>query len=814
MRLAGIVALLCLSGCRSPATMDLDQLYAAAQDQLQHGLLSQALTMADQGIAVTAGDPSSVAAWRYRLFRAEIRLIQREPADALPALREPLPNSKAFDSLRAKQRCLNGQLQISEDLVEAVKTLQAAESLARTAGDLDVAFDARVLRGQAEMRLEQWMEAGATLSAVIKEASDRKDDYRLALALINLGRGYLGRDRFDEALPYFERAASLRRVAVRITGAALTNAGICHTRLGDFPRGRDMLTRAVEAHKTSAPRFLGEALGELGTTYLLARDIPQAITYLEEALRVARDAKLFDSAQLWASNLAAAQIERGSWDQAEHFNQQSRALRQAGDSAGLVYNILNDAQIAAGRHQRFEAATLYTAALAGAGTDPFVAAEAHAGLARLDLAEGRLAKSATRFEAALELIERTQADLARTDYKLTYLTRITRLYGEYIDTLVAQGRFERALEIADSSRARVLAGRHGVAGASRTSVREFQRTAQRSRSTLILYRLGSDRSDAWAVTPTAVVHTSLPPAAEIEALVGAYQEAITESLISPMQTASAGSQLYTMLVAPFARLLPPGAPVFVSPDGALNRLNFETLPVDGPRPHYWIEDVAVAVAPSLSMLASARPRHTSADASTVLLIGDPAPSDPKFARLQYATAEMAAVVAAFPSTIVYDGQRASPTAFREAHPERFGLIHFTAHAIANVESPLDSAVVLAPDASGYKLYARDVAAYRLDADLVTISACRSAGDRAYSGEGLVGFAWAFLHAGARRVLAGLWDVDDQSTSVLMTRVYAELAKGQTPTAALRSAKLHLIRKRGSVAKPYYWGAFVLIAAAP
>ena len=111
-------------------------------------------------------------------------------------------------------------------------------------------------------------------------------------------------------------------------------------------------------------------------------------------------------------------------------------------------------------------------------------------------------------------------------------------------------------------------------------------------------------------------------------------------------------------------------------------------------------------------------------------------------------------------------------------------MHFTAHAEANAESPLDSAVILSRDdnapAGGYKLYARDVAERPLSADLVTISACRSAGERTYAGEGLVGFAWAFLRAGARRVIAGLWDVDDRSTAALMGRVYQASLQGPRP----------------------------------
>jgi CHAT domain-containing protein len=96
---------------------------------------------------------------------------------------------------------------------------------------------------------------------------------------------------------------------------------------------------------------------------------------------------------------------------------------------------------------------------------------------------------------------------------------------------------------------------------------------------------------------------------------------------------------------------------------------------------------------------------------------------------------------------------------------------------------------------------------------VTISACRSAGERTYAGEGLVGFAWAFLRAGAQRVIAGLWDVDDRSTASLMGQVYARVAAGASPGDALRAAKLEMIRSGAATAKPYYWAPFQLFVGA-
>jgi CHAT domain-containing protein len=184
--------------------------------------------------------------------------------------------------------------------------------------------------------------------------------------------------------------------------------------------------------------------------------------------------------------------------------------------------------------------------------------------------------------------------------------------------------------------------------------------------------------------------------------------------------------------------------------------------------------------------------------------------DPSFPQLRYASAEMSAVSKAFAGrTAVYRADQATPGRYRDAMPDQFGVVHFTAHAAANAESPLDSAVILSKDGSGYKLYARDVAEQPLSADLVTISACRSAGERTYAGEGLVGFAWAFLRAGAQRVIAGLWDVDDRSTADLMGHVYAEIAQGRSPAAALRAAKLAMIARGGAAAKPYYWAPFQL-----
>jgi CHAT domain-containing protein len=248
------------------------------------------------------------------------------------------------------------------------------------------------------------------------------------------------------------------------------------------------------------------------------------------------------------------------------------------------------------------------------------------------------------------------------------------------------------------------------------------------------------------------------------------------------------------------------------PDGALHQLNPETLVAATPVPHYWIADVTVSVAPSISVLAAA-PQTTPAAAGpsrSILIIGDPISPDPAFPRLANASREIARIADRFPvdARTVFAGARADPHAYLGSDPARYAFIHFAAHATANREAPLESAVVLSPADDASKLYARDILRIPIRAELVTISACRGAGSRTYAGEGLVGLTWAFLTSGAKNVIAALWNVDDASTSVLMEEVYTRLADGDDAADALRRSKLALASSSTAYRKPYYWAPFL------
>jgi CHAT domain-containing protein len=197
---------------------------------------------------------------------------------------------------------------------------------------------------------------------------------------------------------------------------------------------------------------------------------------------------------------------------------------------------------------------------------------------------------------------------------------------------------------------------------------------------------------------------------------------------------------------------------------------------------------------------------------SLLLLGNAIAPNPDYPDLRKAAAEMEIVEKHFPSTQqhVFAREQATPAAYLASRPEQFSYIHFVAHGTASRMSPLDSAIVLSKAGAqddSFKLYARDIIHRPLRADLVTISTCYGAGSRAYSGEGLVGLSWAFLRAGAHNVIGALWEVSDVSTPQLMDELYGSLQKGNSPEAALRSAKLSLLHSSSGFRKPFYWAPF-------
>ena len=329
---------------------------------------------------------------------------------------------------------------------------------------------------------------------------------------------------------------------------------------------------------------------------------------------------------------------------------------------------------------------------------------------------------------------------------------------------------------------------------------------------------------------------------------------------------SIGKRLYRQLIEPAADAVAGSRRLLISPDGPLHALPWGALiretETDGET--YLAQWKPLHVVLSATVYAQlkkrrSRSRNDLKPASIRLAaFGDPLfPGSAEYRgdfrvrsaidrglfdgweSLPHTRREIERIAALYPSeaTRIYLGAEATEEAVKAVvRRQPFGsaaqteggmdVLHFATHGHLDNRSPLDSAVVLTiPKESGNGLDNGLLQVWeifegvRFDADLVVLSACASALGEEQVGEGLIGLTRAFQYAGARSVVASLWNVQDQATSELMVRFYRYLNEGLAKDEALRAAQSELIRgeievegEDGKVrvrdySAPYYWAPF-------
>jgi CHAT domain-containing protein len=744
-------------------------------------------------------DPLSTAHWKFRLLQAEALTGLAKNDDAAALLANPVPAGRGLEQEEARRLIDLASLRQGRP-DEANGYLTQARAIVK---DPELQIRIHLVQGQVRIRAQDIASADKEFQAGLDAATRLGRTDWQALALNNLCYIRKTQARHEQAIEFCKRSIQLAEAsgALRTAVFAHNNVGSVYAYLGDFPAAFEHQRKSVEQCRAmGAKPSLMTGLGELGLTHDRNDEPQKAIPHYQEAYDLAVELKSPRDAARHAENMALVHIKLKQWDKADEWN------RRAIDAGGsLPYLTRNRAEIARGRGDYAETARAARELFTLKDTPKQLQWEAWSLLGMVDVEARRYAQANANFQRALEIIESMRSDLVNAQYRVTLLSRLIMFYQDYVEAAAKQNNDLLALRAAESSRARVLAERLGREVksdrlADGAALRQFALAAKAS---VLSFWVAPTRSYAWLISPTGVRRFELPGGKELEALVTAHREVVEHSIIDPL-TDPAPRALWDKLLAPIAAEIPKGGRVIVIPDGPLHRVNLETLVVPGPSPHYWLEDVELAVSPSISIAMS----KTSAPLQdgTLLAIGAPDYTGSTYQPLPGAAAEVQQLRARFAKAAAITGAQATPAAYRAAGPEKFSAIHFAAHAEANVEKPLESAVVLSRSGEGFKLHARDVIDVPIRADLVTLSACRSAGARAYAGEGLMGFAWAFLHAGAKAVVAGLWEVSDNSTGPLMAKFYEGVAAGKGSAFSLREAKLSLLRE-GRYGKAFYWGPF-------
>ncbi len=187
-----------------------------------------------------------------------------------------------------------------------------------------------------------------------------------------------------------------------------------------------------------------------------------------------------------------------------------------------------------------------------------------------------------------------------------------------------------------------------------------------------------------------------------------------------------------------------------------------------------------------------------------------------FNRLPFTQTEAQKIVALLPgkSSLQQIGFQANRNNVFNSQLKQYRLIHFASHGLLNSQNPQLSGLVLSLfDSKGHSvngfLRLSEIFNLRLPADLIVLSACQTGLGKIIKGEGMIGLTRGFMYAGSPRVVVSLWSVDDQATSVLMSKFYQAILQNRlTPSAALRQAQI-ATKSDPNFSSPYYWAAFTL-----
>ena len=765
--------------------------------------------------------PQSEWYWRFRSLEAEILMLQGLPKEGLALLDGKLPESLANSDVAAWRNMTEAAANAALAHFELARiNLANAEVIIREYQP-QLLGDFTLRKGSLALLEGNLREAEMEYRETLDLAKNSHDLFLEAAARGSMGLIATKLERYDESIDWNTRALELSRSVNAVNSIARIegNIGWSYHEMGDLVSALEQFQLAEKnAQKAGLVADRAYWLNSVAGVFYDLRDFAAAESAAQTALSLARD--LNDSGAIveCLQTLALVSIEKNENSRAKDAVEEAIHLEPiAPDLDRDFYTRLISARASFSRKELDQAKALYIELASNKQVPTSIRWQAQAGLAQIYASQGKNALAEQKFLQAISTISNAWSELEHEEFRLSFLSSAIRFYDLYINFLISHNRQLDALKIADRSRAQTL--EHGLSLSSAAKIPRKsavpapfhpQDTARSWNATLLFYWLGADRSSLWVVTPSKVSLVTLPASPEIDALAKSYRKSFLDP-VDPLEAGNVyGKKLYELLIRPAEKLIPKNSQVIILPDGSLNGLNFETLIVSDSKPHYWIEEVTVSIANSLSLLSRARP--TSPPKNTNLLFfGDALQASKDFPSLPDSGRELASLEKYFPESrrTIFTGARAMASNYLSSNPGEYSYIHFSTHGIASTPHPLESAIILSPEGDSFKLYARNIIQRPLNAYLVSISACNAAGDRVFVGEGLVGLSWAFLRAGAHNVVASLWEVSNASSPQLMDDLYKGIFDGQDPATALRNAKLSLVHSKGPFHRPFYWAPFQL-----
>jgi CHAT domain-containing protein len=805
-----------ITGCQDKRA-SLEKQYTEARLLFQQGFIDQPLPLAEAGFNDSAAYPDLI--WRFRILTAEARNRKGRYAAALELLEPEPPSGIPAEILwrrrvtQAMSLCQLGRYPETEERFAQAAALQAEP------GALNYA------RGRCAMKQGKWQTAENYLQLVTAQSSNPDPFLKLyALAtLASLARRDL---RYDEAIDLNKECLAILRSlqAPPLDELVLGNLGGLYVDLSDFNNGRE---NSEAAEKIAAQLNLLHDrqiwLMNIGSAQSIQGQSGMAEQSYNHALAIATELKDSGAIAACLHSLTMVKLGQHQLDVAEKYHLQAFKLRLKEDN--LADWRLADAAIAAANGNYAKAILGFREVLQQREAEDARQHLFHfkqiwwiqSRLAGAYAAQGNSSEAEKWFQRSIATIDAGAKTLKHPELR-TALRDNTPVYDGYVAFLIGQKQYAKALRVAQLGRARTLlldeekpTSKTPFADDAKVWLSKIQHYLARDKSVLLSYFETADECYLWTVTGNQVRVSPLGiKQPDLDNLIDSYQQEIQQHL--PLADSPAAKKLYQLLVQPASDLVPKGSHVIVVADSKSYSINFETLVSAQGTDHYWIEDVELENARSIDLLIASHPRRVAAKG--LLLIGAPAQADPHFVELPHAKEEMASAEKHFPSGKItkFAGADATPDSYLKNSPGMYKFIHLATHGTPNAIDPLQSAIILSPGKDGnFKLLARDIidSKVRLNAELVTISACEGVGTQLQSLEGLLGLEWAFMRAGAHQVVAAVWDQDDAVTPALMDDFYDQLTQGKSAIDALHHAKLSILHAGGFHAAPYYWASLQL-----
>ena len=820
-------------------------LYTQGRQQEADRLLARA-----RDDARTLGDRTAEGEALFWL--AIVHSASRGPGSAMALLDSALAVlPEPAQDLRAASRCRRAHMLVLLGGAEAARELTGALAFARRVAEPSA--EGYCLRALAvELRYRDRADSSVAVYRTLEQLRRRMHD-RSGLARALMWRGDLLRQlaMYGEARGVLHQALAEALASHDLGAAAEVKLllGTLFLSLNDHVVAASYVDQAVTGYAA-----LGDSSGHMvsrswrASVSAAVGDFARARREALEALEYfRRTGRLVDQWELHQT-LADFAMREGNWAAAERaLDQASVLMKRHGSTAWAAEQPFERGRLALARGDMVRAERAFTRHLAGLDPrEPLLRYEARAYLADIYARRGELARAERELTLATEELDRWRATLADKELRILAFQASqseendrSASVARVIARLAGGGRAAAAFELTERRRARELADRLAQATALRSNgvtsspaVPQGRRRAEPVTAREIAALIPDDRTaileyvaGAFGAPSTLFVLTRPKSnGSSLYALVLPPADSLTEPIARLVALLEAGGDspslgraLGDALLEPaLSRLRPETTRLIVVPDGPLHRIPWDAL--RRPDGRYVAERYAISIAPSAAVLSALWSRARDRDEGVpepvrLLAFGNPAFSlkDTTAGGLPplRASAREARMVARYaPHSEVRLGGEASAAYLKRAPLDGFQVLHFATHAVVDERSTARTTLALAPGGGedGF-LSPGDLAALELDADLVVLSACRTAGGVVVDGEGVQGLTAPLLQAGARVVVATSWRIGDRSTVAFVDDLYRGLAGGLAVGEALRAAKLEALR-RG--APPSVWAAFVMV----